>query len=376
MNTTKSYATQMREKAEAGRKALQEALDAGSITPEQEKAGLEGVKAAEWLAKAQEADEMMGRLGSHAGPYVSDREGVKGGGAGWAKSVAQRLRQSAGTHGVKALLTGTIDTPPAVEVVDLPTAPAWLLDLVPRKELDENTFGYLRQTVATNNAAVVADGGTKPTSVYTFEEIEDRARVVAHLSEPFPIRYAEDHESMIEVLNAQMVNGVWSAIEDLIVNGSGTGEEWTGILNTAGTTDVTFAGDVVTTLRRARTLLESKGERVTAVAMNPADVEALDMLREDGTTGGFLMDGSAYERIFGRGVQGVASLAVPAGTAIAGDWTKTRLRVRQGVHTLAATQSGDLFDKNQMKLRTEGRYGFEVIRPQALAVVELEAAAG
>ncbi len=40
-------------------------------------------------------------------------------------------------------------------------------------------------------------------------------------------------------------------------------------------------------------------------------------------------------------------------------------------HSLAATQAGDLFDTNRMKLRTEGRYGLQAIRPQALAVVSL-----
>src|SRR5680860_1452140 len=67
----------------------------------------------------------------------------------------------------------------------------------------------------------------------------------------------------------------------------------------------------VTTLRKARTGQEVKGERVTAVAMHPTDIEALDLLREDGATGGFLLDAGAYERIFGPGVRGVPSVAVP-----------------------------------------------------------------
>jgi HK97 family phage major capsid protein len=305
---------------------------------------------------------------------------VKGGatqaaGAGvWAKSVAASLAKTAHGMGVKALLTGEIQTPPAVTVAPLPTVPARLLDLVPREELGEHTFAYLRQVVATNNADVVADNALKPTSVYSFEEIEDRARVIAHLSEPFPIRYATDHTSMLQVLDGQMEAGIFEAIERLIVSGTGTGEEWTGILNTTGVTQVAFTTDAVTTLRKARTAQELKGEHVTAVAMHPTDIEALDLMREDGTTGGFLLDSDAYERIFGRGVRGVPSVAVPVGKAIVGDWSQTRLRIRQNAHTLAATQAGDLFDKNQMKLRTEGRFGFQFFRPQALGVVDLTAA--
>lgn len=305
-------------------------------------------------------------------PVEAGREGFKGRQA-WAKSVAHNLRNSGSGLGVKALLSGEVATPSAVEVAALPAVPVRLLDLIPREALNEHTFSYLRQVLADNQSAVVADNALKPTSVYSFEEIEDKARVVAHLSEPFPIRYATDHASMIQVLDGQMQAGLLETIERLIVSGTGAGEEWKGILNTTGVTQVSFATDMVTTLRKARTTLENKGQPITAVAMNPVDIEAMDLLREGGTTGGFLLDTDAYERIFGAGVRGVPSLAVPQGKAIAGNWDVTRLMVRQGAHTLAATQSGDLFDKNQMKLRTEGRFGFKFSQPGGLAVVDLAA---
>lgn len=320
-------------------------------------------------------DRIMGGSGSDDltdPPVEAMRDGHKGR-RSWAKSVAQGLQHAGTGMGVKALLTGEVTTPAAVEVAPLPSVPTRLLDLVPREVLGEHTFSYLRQVVKEHAAGVVADGATKPTSTYTFEEIEDRARVIAHLSEPFPIRYASDHASMVQVLDGQMKAGVEEAIERLIVSGTGEGEEWTGILNTSGVVQVAFATDMVTTLRKARTALENSGQPVTAVAMNPTDIEALDLLREDGSTGGFLLDTDAYERIFGRGVRGVPSLAVPVGRAIAGNWDATRLKVREGTHTLAATQAGDLFDKNQMKLRTEGRFGFKFTQPGALAVVDLAA---
>ena len=97
-------------------------------------------------------------------------------------------------------------------------------------------------------------------------------------------------------------------------------------------------------------------------------------MREDGATGGFLMNSAAADTIFGPGVRRVPSLAVPVGTAILADWSQVRVRVREGAHTLAATQAGDLFSKNQVMLRAEGRYGIQLKRPQAFAVVHLAAA--
>ena len=320
---------------------------------------------------AEKAQAFVAELA--AAPTPDDFGSTKAGGSRWAKSVMQRMTATASGLGVKALLTGQIDTPPAVEVVALPDVPTTLLDLIPRASLNEQTFSYLRQTVKDENADVVADNATKPTSVYTFEEIEDRARVVAHLSEPFPLRYLTDHASMMQVLDGEMRTGVMRALEAEVVAGDGTGEHFTGILTTTGTTGVTFSSDVLTTVRKARTALESKGESATAWVFHPNDVEGLDLMREDGATGGFLMNSAAYAAVFGEGVQRVTSLAVPEGTALLGDWRQTRLRIRENVQTLAATQAGDLFDKNQAKLRSEGRFGFELLRPQAMAVVDLTA---
>lgn len=323
-------------------------------------------------AKTADSAGLVDRLNNLGQPGAG---GTKSTGAGWAKSVADSLQEKAGTMGVKALFTGEVDTPPAVEVAPLPSMPVRLLDLIPKKGLTENTFEYLRQVVKTNNAAPVADGATKPTSVYTFEPKEDRARVIAHLSEPFPIRFAQDHSSVMQVLDQQMLVGLLEAIEDLVINGDGTGEEWVGILNTSGVQTQAFATDVPTTLRKARTSLETVGVYATGLAMNPLDIEALDLIREDGAGGGYLMDGAAYERILGSGIRPVPSLAVPAGSAVLGNFAEgCRLRVRQSGHTMAATQAGDLFDTNRMKLRTEGRYGFEVIQPLAFSVVDLTAA--
>lgn len=329
------------------------------------------------IDRAERSADHMSRIKSAAAANRGEMDmspppeaaGKSGRGSMWAKSVSASMRAAGDGMAVKSLLSGAVSTPSAVEVAALPDVPTRLLDLVPRQELAEATFAYLRQTAKENAADVVADGETKPTSAYEFTEIEDRARVIAHLSEPFPVRFVEDHASMLDVLDGQMRTGVLQAVEAMIVNGTGEGEEWSGITATTGVGSVPFAGDPLTTLRRARTELETVGVPVTGVALHPGDVEALDMLRDN--EGRFLVSEDVFARIFGRGVRGVPSVAVPRGQAIVGDWTTTRLRVRQGAHTLAATQGGDLFDTNRMKLRAEGRFGFQIGQPGALAVVEL-----
>jgi HK97 family phage major capsid protein len=289
----------------------------------------------------------------------------------WAKEVARRVTQTAGEFGVKALSTGGIDVPQVVEsVVTKPVEPARVLDLlINRRPLEGNEFEYLRQTVRTNNAAPVADGGTKPTSVYTFEDESDRARVFAHLSEAIPLRYLADHDELANVLQTQMAEDLFLAIEEDALIGDGTGEHFTGLATVAGVQAQAYATDVLTTLRKARTKLTTSGETPTAWVLNHADLEAIDLTREDGATGGF-MDG-IEDKIFGN-LPRIGSSVVPAGVAYLGDWNQARLYVREGGR-LDADVSGTLFEKNQVKLRYEGRFGFAVLRPNAFVEIDLTA---
>lgn len=326
------------------------------------------------IEDGRKSAELIAKL---TAPYHGSGATKADNGSAWARSVGTQLASAAGQIGVKALLQGEVPTPSVVDVAELPATPRRLLDLIVRETLAQPTFAYLRQTARKWNAAVVPDHALKPTSQFQFAEVEDRARVIAHLSEPFALRYLEDHESLIQVLDEEMAGGVFHKLEQQILAGTGKNaddddlSELPGLLTTTGTTAVAFASDLLTTVRKARTALENKGEIPNAWVFHPEDVEAFELMREDGATGGFLMDSGAYETVFGPGVLRVPSLAVPKGTAILGDWSQLRLQVREGVSTLAATQAGDLFAKNQVMLRSEGRFGLKHRRPQAFAIVSL-----
>jgi hypothetical protein len=81
--------------------------------------------------------------------------------------------------------TGSVDVPALVEpsVTAIPH-PARLIDLFPNRIVaDSNVFEFSVQSARTSNAAPVADLALKPTSVLTVKAVEDRCRVIAHLSE-------------------------------------------------------------------------------------------------------------------------------------------------------------------------------------------------
>ena len=81
---------------------------------------------------------------------------------------------------------------------------------------------------------------------------------------------------------------------------------------------VAYDTSVLKTLRKSRTVLEKPGEQPTAWVLNPTDLEAPWTPREDGATGGFLLDSAAADTIFGPGIARVPSLAVPGRHCAAG----------------------------------------------------------
>jgi HK97 family phage major capsid protein len=290
----------------------------------------------------------------------------------WATDTAERIEKVQNASGVKALIAGSVDVrSPADGTVTFPQYPLRVLDLVTdRKPIEGNVFSFLRQITRDLNAAPTPDAGTKPTSIVSTQEIEGRARVVAHISEPVVERLLADFTDMQDFLRSEMEFEVLQALEAQLLSGDGLGENFTGILNTSGIFSQAYSTSPWVSVRKGLTSLEVAGEQPTAVVLHPADVEAFDLARE-GIDGGWLL-ATAPGNIT-TGLPLVRSIAVPPGTALIGDWQQVRLYVRQNA-TLDVDRSGDLFTTNQVRLRVEGRWGSAVRRPSAFAAVKLTTA--
>jgi HK97 family phage major capsid protein len=300
--------------------------------------------------------------------------------------IKTRVSAMQGING-KALLGTTVAVPPVLSsVITLPRAQNSILELIEvvndvNRDLsgDGNTgnqFGYIYQSVRTNNATAVADNATKPTSVFTFEERVDRYRVFAHLSEALPERFLEDYAAIETILRDEMAFGLIEAIENAVINGLDSdpaNDNFDGLLNRSGIlTQAAVGTDLVATLAAGRFALTTANENPTGYVLNPVDYNRLTMLRESPT--GPLLFGTGrtqIEQVLGD-VKVATSTKIAAGTALVGDFTKARMRVKQDAQ-LKVDASGVLFDKNQFKLRLENRVGFEVTRPSAFAKVTLPA---
>ena len=131
---------------------------------------------------------------------------------------------------------------------------------MPVKQHTEPTYGYLRQTVRTSNAAVVAEGGTKPTSVFSVVRIEDSLDVIAHISEPCPRYWLVDSPALQQFLTTELTYGLQVAIEAAAL---------ATINATSGIMAQAYNTSPLATLRKSLTVLETQGYEAGFMLLKP-----------------------------------------------------------------------------------------------------------
>lgn len=289
-----------------------------------------------------------------------------------------------GARGVKALLAeGSSASPKVLDggIVAQGRPAASLLDVLPvivseaQGDGGSPVYSYLRQTLRTENAAPVAKGGLKPTSLYGLTRIDSRLKVIAHVSEPIDAYDLRDNSNLETFLQFEMGAGVASAITGQVLAGDGEGENLEGLASVSGIVTQAFAVDALTTIRKAMTSLELMGTAAAAVVMHPTTWEGLELTREDGATGGFLLDSApvdvAARRLWSTPV--VAESQVPVGTAWVIGEGAVALRTDVSAVEFAWGLVGDDFAKDQVRARAEIRADLEVIRPGAVVHATLTA---
>lgn len=264
----------------------------------------------------------------------------------------------------------------------------WGRDLMIRQAItvgstDSDLVEYARQNVITNAAAPVPESATdaadatpttaegfKPQSVFSFTKVSEPVRTVAHWLAATK-RALSDAAQVRTLIDSFLRFGLDEELEDQIISGDGTGENFDGILTVSGTTAQAFDTDAIVTIRKAITKVRTVGRaQATAVALNPVDDEALDLATD--TTDRFFGAGpfgTGPSTIWGR--PRIVTEAVPAGTAIVADWRFAALWDRQQATVSVTDSHADFFIRNLVAVLAELRAAFGVIRPAAFVIADL-----
>ena len=165
-------------------------------------------------------------------------------------------------------------------------------------------------------------------------------------------------------------------LENQVINGSGSGENHTGILATSGVNEVSFNSDIITTIRNAITAVQVNGNtEPTAILLHPYDYEKVDLLT--GALGQYyfaqgMTPAGQTVPTFG-GIARIKSRSVTPGTAIVGDFKQAIYWERQGMQVSVSNSHADLFIKEAVAVLASARGAFGILNPRAFAVASLTA---
>jgi HK97 family phage major capsid protein len=303
--------------------------------------------------------------------------------------IPERAVVSSDPFGVKTLITGASDTSGGAFVepdyrglqvgLDLFQRPLTMRSLITNGTTESDTVEYVRVTGTTNNAAPVAEAtatagasGTKPESGLALAKVQEPVRTIAHWI-PATTRALADAGQIRTLIDAFLRYGLEEELEDQMVNGDGTGENFTGIANVSGTQAQAWDTNILTTLRKAKTKVRVVGRSIaTAYLLNPADWETIDLLQDNEARyyfGGPLRQGTPT--VWGLPV--VECEAVPAGTGYVGDWRKAVLWDREQAAITVSNSHADFFIRNMVAILAEMRAAFGVLQPSAFVEIDLTA---
>ncbi|WAB09117.1 major capsid protein [Arthrobacter phage Eesa] len=355
---------------------------------------------------AEDLDGQKGASGSLAlvknlGLEIVNSAQFKAAMAPFKGNVPERSRFQTDPISVKSLFTGgdsasagVFVTPEQTGILEmLGRRPLTIRDLISKRTTGSDTVEYVVQTAHTNAAAPVPEatstgplgdgtagtstlvtGGYKPEGSWEFERKTATVKTIAEWV-PATKRALADAGQLQGLINDELRKDIAETEEVQILTGDGTGENLPGILSTSGIQAQAFDTDIFVTARRAITKVRTVGRVVpSAFALNPVDVETIDLARENGATGKFLGAGPfAMGPRTLWGVPVVETEGVAAGQGLLGDFSKAVLWDREQTTVTMTDSHADFFIRNMVAVLAEERVAFGVTRPTAFATLDLTA---
>ena len=254
-------------------------------------------------------------------------------------------------------------------------------DLLPSQRTSSNLVQFVKELLFTNNAAMQTGGSpnsgenvAKAESALTFELANSPVQTLAHWI-PASRQILSDAPSLKDYINNRLLYGLKLAEEDQLLNGSGSGNNLSGLITeatTMSTTGAVTASDTyIDTLRRAMTQVSDSEFEADGIVLNPHDWETIQLTKETGSgisSGAYIFSNphtAEENRIWGLPVVPTRSIAqgqflVGAFRLAAGIWDREDATVE------VSREHSDFFVKNMVAILCEERLALTVYRPLAL----------
>lgn len=256
-------------------------------------------------------------------------------------------------------------------IVGKPLAGLDFLDVIATATTDSDVVEWLEESTYTNSAAETAEGADSPESALAFTVQTSNVKEIPHFI-PVTRRALADAAFVESWINNRLVDGVRRRLQTQVLGGNGSGENFTGIYNTAGigSIDRSVTGtDMIESLHKAITTIRTNAfVEPDFVGIHPNDWEAIRLLKA--STAGTYQYGAPSEAgaqsIWG--IPAIVHAAFTSGSPLVGRGSEATLFVREGLSVAASDSHSDYFIKRQVALLATMRAAFAVTQPKAFAV--------
>lgn len=257
--------------------------------------------------------------------------------------------------------------------VELPQRRMTVRALLAPGNTTSNLIEYDREKLFTNNAAPVAEGAVKPQSELQFEDATAPVRTIAHWMRT-SVQILADAPGLRSIIDQRLRYGLSYAEEAQLLNGSGTGQNLTGLV-TAATAYAAAGGLTATTpvdILRLMILQAALAEYPpNGIVMNPIDWAAIEMQKD--ADGRYLIgnpQGTLSPTLWALPV--VATQAMAVDKALVGAFNlAAQIFDRQDATVEASTEDQDNFVRNKVTIRAEERLALAIYRPAAIVYGDL-----
>lgn len=254
-------------------------------------------------------------------------------------------------------------------------------DLLSVGETTLNSVPYIKETSFTNAADMVGEEGEKPEATLVTQDETAPVKKIAVVIKVSDEVFA-DFPMMRDYVNGRLRFMVLAKEEQQLLNGTGVGNQITGILNSSPqTTSATTPGEldaILEAITKIRRTDLGGGYEPDGIAINPVDWLGIRKLKD--AVNGQYYGGGPFYAPYGSGpfiqepmiwgLRPVITTAMAAGTALVGAFKLgAQIWQREGVRVEAFDQNEDDVNFNRITVRVEERLALAVYRPKAFCTV-------
>jgi HK97 family phage major capsid protein len=245
-------------------------------------------------------------------------------------------------------------------------------DVLPSGLTTSNMIEFTRELVFTNNAAEVAEGGTKAESVLTFELATAPVVTIAHWIKVSK-QVLSDAPALAAYIDNRLRYGVELRVDSQLINGNGSGQNMKGLAHADNQTEYTpVSGDTeIDSINRAKQTLAVADYAATALMLNPATWGAIERKKDDNER---YVVGNPFGAIVPVmwGLPVVVTNSITAGKLLIGAFDVAAMVFGRESVSVEMSNSNDTdFVKNLITVRAEERLALAGLRPASILYGDL-----